>query len=70
MIALALSHHAKLLIFDEPTSGLDPVSRDDLLELFRELVKDGSGVFYFRLISHLIWKSVPTILLILKMGNS
>lgn len=41
MIAIALSHHAKLLILDEPTSGLDPVSRDDLLELFRQIVKDG-----------------------------
>ena len=40
-IALALSHHAKLLILDEPTSGLDPVSRDDLLELFQSIVKDG-----------------------------
>ena len=27
-LALALSHHAELLILDEPTSGLDPVSRD------------------------------------------
>lgn len=41
MVALALSHGAQLLIFDEPTSGLDPVSRDDLLVLFRELVRDG-----------------------------
>ena len=41
MLALALSHRAKLLILDEPTSGLDPVSRDDLLGLFRQLVKDG-----------------------------
>ena len=30
MVALALSHNAKLLIFDEPTSGLDPAARDDL----------------------------------------
>lgn len=40
-LALALSHGAKLLILDEPTSGLDPVARDDLLELFQELVAEG-----------------------------
>ena len=47
LIAIALSHHAKLLILDEPTSGLDPVSRDDLLALFRELVKDGKRSILF-----------------------
>lgn len=47
MIALALSHEAKLLILDEPTSGLDPVSRDDLLVLFRELVKSGEMSILF-----------------------
>ena len=41
-IALALSHHAKLLILDEPTSGLDAVSRDDLLELFQSIVKNSN----------------------------
>lgn len=41
MLALALSHNARLLILDEPTSGLDPVSRDDLLTLFRQLVSQG-----------------------------
>ena len=40
-LTLALSHHAKIFILDEPTSGLDPVARDDLLELFQELVEDG-----------------------------
>ncbi len=40
-LALALSHNARLLILDEPTSGLDPVSRDDMLELFRELIEQG-----------------------------
>ena len=42
-LALALSHHARLLILDEPTSGLDPVSRDELLELFLTL-RDEQGV--------------------------
>ena len=47
LIALALSHDAKLLIFDEPTSGLDPVAREDLLELFQQLGKDGKRSILF-----------------------
>ena len=46
-LALALSHHAKLLILDEPTSGLDPVARDNLLELFQELIEDGQRSILF-----------------------
>jgi ABC-2 type transport system ATP-binding protein len=46
-LALALSHHAQLLILDEPTSGLDPISRDDLLELFQELIEDGEKSILF-----------------------
>jgi ABC-2 type transport system ATP-binding protein len=45
--ALALSHNAKLLILDEPTSGLDPVSRDDLLELFQELIENSERSILF-----------------------
>ncbi|USG65742.1 ABC transporter ATP-binding protein [Brevibacillus ruminantium] len=40
-LALALSHGAKLLILDEPTSGLDTVARDDLLDIFQELIVGG-----------------------------
>lgn len=47
LIALALSHGARLLIFDEPTSGLDPVAREDLLELFQQLVKGGERSILF-----------------------
>ncbi|NLY21202.1 MAG: ABC transporter ATP-binding protein [Tissierellia bacterium] len=39
-IALALSHHPKLLILDEPTSGLDPIVRDELLDIFLEFIQD------------------------------
>jgi ABC-2 type transport system ATP-binding protein len=46
-LALALSHQARLLILDEPTSGLDPVSRDDLLELFQQLIEDGGKSILF-----------------------
>jgi ABC-2 type transport system ATP-binding protein len=46
-LALALSHNAELLILDEPTTGLDPVARDDLLELFQELIEDGEKSILF-----------------------
>ena len=46
-LVLALSHHARLLLLDEPTSGLDPVARDNLLELFQELIEDGSRSILF-----------------------
>jgi ABC-2 type transport system ATP-binding protein len=46
-LTLALSHHAQLLILDEPTSGLDPVSRDDILELFQEIIEDSEKSILF-----------------------
>ena len=47
LVALALSHGARLLILDEPTSGLDPVSRDELVQLFKALVADGQRSVLF-----------------------
>ena len=46
-LAIALSHEAKLLILDEPTSGLDPISRDEILDIFREIVKSGDRAILF-----------------------
>ena len=46
-VAVALSHKAELLILDEPTSGLDPVSRDEVLDIFREIVKSGERAILF-----------------------
>lgn len=41
-IAVALSHHAKLLILDEATSGLDPVARDEILDVLLDFIQDES----------------------------
>lgn len=46
-LVLALSHHAKLLMLDEPTSGLDPVSRDDLLDVFLQLMEEEKVTILF-----------------------
>lgn len=47
MLAVAMSHEAKLLILDEPTSGLDPVARDELLEILRKYIADGQKSILF-----------------------
>ena len=39
-IAVALSHHPKLLVLDEATSGLDPVVRDEVVEIFSDFTRD------------------------------
>ena len=45
-IAVALSHHPKLLILDEPTSGLDPVARNEILDIFQDFIQDeNKGIF-------------------------
>ncbi len=46
-LTLALSHQARLFILDEPTSGLDPAARDELLEIFQQLVEDGQKSVLF-----------------------
>src|SRR5574344_727050 len=46
-LALALSHGAKVLLLDEPTSGLDPVSRDELMDIFLQIVSDNQHAILF-----------------------
>ena len=45
-LVIALSHGAELLILYEPTSGLDPVSREELLEIFKYLKSQGVSILF------------------------
>ena len=69
LLALALSHHAELLILDEPTSGLDPVSREELLHIFSANCENENVLFCFLHILLLIWIDVQMILPIFRMGG-
>jgi len=41
-LAQALAHGPKLLILDEPTNGLDPMARQRMIQVVKEIRKEGS----------------------------
>lgn len=46
-IALALAHHAELIIMDEPTSGLDPLVRSELMDILKDVVEtEGCSILF------------------------
>jgi ABC-2 type transport system ATP-binding protein len=45
-LAVALLHDPPLLLLDEPTAGVDPQSRNNILELVRELARKGHTIVY------------------------
>lgn len=51
-IAIALSHHSKLLVLDEATSGLDPIVRDEILDIFLEFIQEEDHTIF--LSTHII----------------
>lgn len=46
-LAVALSHHAELIIMDEPTAGLDPIFRRELLNILQDIMVDGKRTIFF-----------------------
>ncbi len=68
-LAQALVHGPKLLLLDEPTNGLDPAARHRMLELIRDIGREGrTGVL---LSSHLLGdvEAVCDEVMILKAGR-
>ncbi|KFM98541.1 ABC transporter ATP-binding protein [Bacillus clarus] len=64
-VALALSHHADLLIMDEPTSGLDPLVRSELMDILLNFMKEpGKSVFFSTHITSDLDKIADMIILI------
>lgn len=45
-IACSIVHNPKILIMDEPTVGIDPQSRNNILEVTKELKNEGTTVIY------------------------
>ncbi|HGH1672322.1 ABC transporter ATP-binding protein [Bacillus thuringiensis] len=64
-VALALSHHADLLLMDEPTSGLDPLVRSELMDILLNFMKEpGKSVFFSTHITSDLDKIADMIILI------
>ncbi len=51
-LAVALSHHAKLLILDEATSGLDPIVREEIIDFLLEFIQDEDNSVFMS--SHIV----------------
>lgn len=65
-IAQALGHDPELLILDEPLNGVDPLIRRDVIELVRELGKEGKSVIVSSHVLHEVEAMTPNIVLIHK----
>src|SRR6201986_4209727 len=57
-LAQALAHGPKLLILDEPTNGLDPIARQRMVQLIKEVRKEGS--MHMLISAHLLRDSEET----------
>ncbi len=58
LIARALAHEPRTLLFDEPANALDIAARTKLRETLRELAKTGTGIL---LVTHHVSEIIPEI---------
>ncbi len=58
LIARALVHEPKALVFDEPTNSLDVLAQHELRETMRELARSGVGIV---LVTHHVTDIIPEI---------
>ena len=63
-VAQAMAHRPRWLVLDEPLSGMDPVSRADMIRLFREEAESGVGVLVSSHVLHELEAMTSDILLI------
>jgi ABC-2 type transport system ATP-binding protein len=45
-LAIGLVHNPKLVLLDEPTVGIDPQARNNILDLVREIAKEGTTILF------------------------
>lgn len=45
-LAIGLVHNPKVVLLDEPTVGIDPQARKNILDIIREIVKEGSTILF------------------------
>jgi ABC-2 type transport system ATP-binding protein len=45
-LAIGLVHHPKALLLDEPTVGIDPQARNNILEIIRDIARQGTTILF------------------------
>ena len=45
-LAIGLVHNPKVVLLDEPTVGIDPQARKNILDIIREIVKEGTTILF------------------------
>lgn len=66
LVARALIHNPKTLVFDEPTTSLDLVAQRDMRETMRRLCNQGTGLL---LVTHHLEEIIPEITRVILLKN-